>query len=97
MKPLHNPYSVSFSESRVSRFLSKLNTLIDLIEQEHYLDQERFQLLLEMHWISSRATRGNLLLPTWDLYMFKALQSKSLASDKETFNALLAVTKELRN
>jgi hypothetical protein len=97
VKTLHNPYSLSFSEKRVSRFLDKLNGLIELIERDRYIDQERFQLLLESHWIHSRATGGTLLLPYWDLYLFKALKSTTISQDKETFAALCAVTNELRH
>jgi hypothetical protein len=97
VKTLHNPYTLSFSEKRVTRFLSKLHDLIDLIERDYHLDQERFQLLLESHWIHSRASAGTVLLPSWELYMFKALESKTLVRDKETYEALRAVTAELRH
>jgi hypothetical protein len=97
VKTLHNPYTLSFSEKRVNRFLTKLNDLIEIIEKDYFLDQERFQLLLESHWIQSRASAGSVLLPTWDLYMFKALESKTLAKDKEAYRALLAVTAEIRH
>ena len=97
MKTLHNPYTLSFSEKRVSRFLAKLSDLIDIIERDYYLDQERFQLLLESHWIHSRAAGGTLHLPSWELYMFRALQSENLIKDKVTYKALQAVTAELRH
>lgn len=80
----------------MSRFLQKLNTLIDIIERDYYLDQQSFQLLLESHWILSRASGATLLLPTWNLYMFQALNEPKFCSDKETFSALQAVTDELR-
>ena len=97
MKTLHNPYTLSFSEKRVARLLRKLNTLIDLIERDYYLDRDHFQLLLESHWLSVNAKAGTVFLPTWDLYLFAALNSDSIASDPETHEALLAVAAELRN
>lgn len=97
MKTLHNPYTLNFSEKRVARFISKLNNLIEVIERDHYLDRDRFQLLLESHWLHTNATGHSVTLPSWDLYMFQALQSPSLADDPETYKALLAVTAELRS
>jgi hypothetical protein len=97
VKTLHNPYTLSFSEKRVRRILRKLNTLIELIERDYYLDRDHFQLLLESHWLSSNVAVGTVFLPSWNLYLFAALQSDSIAADPETHEALRAVAAELRN
>ena len=97
LKTLHNPYSLSFSEKRVSRLIRKLNTLIDLIERDYYLDRDHFQLLMESHWLSSNITCGTVSLPSWDLYLFQALKSESICADTDTYEALLQVTAELRS
>lgn len=97
MKTLHNPYTLNFSEKRLNRFLTKLNRLIDAIERDYYLDQDRFQLLLESHWLHTNARCGMLSLPSWNLYLFSALQSPSVAGDVETYEALCAVAAELRH
>jgi hypothetical protein len=94
---VNHPYALSLSEKRLARVLSKLNVLIDLIERDEILDKERFQLLFESHWLSTNASRGMLLLPTWNLCLFSALHSESLRSDTETYTALEAVAQELRN
>ena len=94
---MNHPYALSLSEKRLARVLSKLNVLIDLIEKDDILDKERFQLLFESHWLSTNASRGMLLLPTWNLFLFSALHSDSLRSDPETYTALQAVAQELRN
>ena len=97
MKILHNPYTLSFSEKRVSRLVTKLGNLIDLIERDYYLDRDHFQLLLESHWLTTNAKGGALMLPAWDLYIFAALQSPSVTKDPDTHKALLAVAAELRH
>jgi hypothetical protein len=97
VKTLHNPYTLNVSEKRLNRFLTKLNCLIDSIEKEHYLDRDRFQLLLESHWLHTNASGGTLVLPNWDLYIFSALQSPSVMADPETYEALQAVAAELRH
>jgi hypothetical protein len=97
VKTLHNPYSLSFSQKRVARLIGKLNTLIDLIERDYYLDRDHFQLLLESHWLSSNVESGRVFLPSWDLYLFAALNSDSISADPDTLEALRAVTAELRN
>jgi hypothetical protein len=97
VKTLHNPYTLSFSQKRVSRLLRKLDALIGLIERDYYLDREHFQLLLESHWLHENASAGTVFLPAWDLYLFAALNSESITSDPETHAALLDVTAELRN
>jgi hypothetical protein len=97
VKTLHNPYTLSFSQKRVRRLITKLNVLIDLIERDYYLDRDHFQLLLESHWLSENVRGGTVALPTWDLYLFQALQSESITADPDTHEALLAVAAELRN
>lgn len=97
MKTLHNPYTLNISEKRLNRFLSKLDDLIGAIERDYYLDQDRFQLLLESHWLHTNASGGMLVLPSWDLFIFSALQSPSVMADPETKKALLAVAAELRH
>ena len=96
-KTLQNPYQLSFSEKRVSRLVSKLGNLIDLIERDYYLDRDHFQLLLESHWLTTNAKGGTLVLPAWDLYIFAALKSPSVTKDPDTHKALLAVAAELRH
>jgi hypothetical protein len=97
VKTLHNPYTLNYSEKRLTRFLGKLNTLIESIERDYYLDRDRFQLLLESHWLHTNATGGMLVLPSWELYIFSALQSPSVMADTETYEALQAVAAELRH
>lgn len=94
---MHNPYTVNISEKRLNRFLSKLTDLIDVIERDYYLDKDKFQLLLESHWLHTNASGGMLVLPSWELYIFSALQSPSVMADTETHEALLAVAAELRH
>jgi hypothetical protein len=97
VKTLHNPYTINLSEKRLSRFLGKLNTLIESIERDHVLDRDRFQLLLESHWLHTNANGGMLVLPSWELYIFSALQSPSVMADRDTYEALQAVAAELRH
>lgn len=97
VKTLHNPYTLNYSEKRLNRFLGKLNTLIDAIERDYYLDRDHFQLLLESHWLHTNASGGMLVLPSWELYIFSALQSPSVMADRETYEALQAVAAELRH
>jgi hypothetical protein len=68
-----------------------------LIERDYYLDRDHFQLLLESHWLSNNVSESQVFLPTWDLYLFAALNSDSITADPDTHQALLEVTAELRN
>ena len=97
MNTLLDPYTLSFSEKRVRRIREKLNTLIELIERDNFLDRDHFQLLLESHWLSTNVTAGTVSLPSWDLYLFAALRSDSITGDPDTYTALLSVAAEFRN